>query len=172
MKSALLNSTSLVLVLFATCVSAQVNTDADEKLRLSKEREVIEQRFKQAEAACQTRFSVTSCVKEASKERAAALDPIRKQELAIRDRERKQQAQDQLNKLEKRKATAANKQNAEASASQRALKPGEITVTQRKDAEMRHAEKLKSAEEHREKVLQARKDRKKPPAAGLPSNPQ
>lgn len=142
--------------------------DSAEKKRLASEREVIEAKFQQVQAECQKRFSVTSCVKEASKQRSAALDPIRKQELAIRERERKQQAQEQMDKLEKRKSSSVTKQTIDNQTRVRAAKTGEITVNQREESEKRHSEKVKNAQEHRLKVLNAQQERKKPGAASLP----
>lgn len=158
-------SASLALL---SAVAVAQPVEADEKSRLSQQRDLIEQRYKEAEAACQKRFVVTSCVKEAAKERSLALEPVRKQELQIREQERKQQTEDQLKKLERRKAEAANKQSAENGGRAKGGKPVDMTLTQRQEKEKRHADKLRSAEEHRAKVLQAQKERQKPPAASLP----
>jgi colicin import membrane protein len=167
MKSILIRLTGAAFAGVCMSLCAQP-TNAEEKQRFSEEREAIESKYQQAHTECQKRFSVTSCLKEVGKERAAALEPIRKQELAIREKERKQQAQEQMDKLEKRKSNSSAKQTSENQTRVRTLRTGEITVNQREESQKRHAEKVRSAQEHRQKILSTQQDRKKPLAASLP----
>ncbi|MFM2111747.1 MAG: hypothetical protein RLZZ271_407 [Pseudomonadota bacterium] len=155
-------------ILFASASAVAQSADINEKQRLSQEKEAIEQRYQQAEAECKRRFVVTSCIKDASRQRTQELDPIRKRELAMREQERREQSDAQLRKLERRRAEAERRQSNTSTVQVAPSKPPSISLTQRQDHEMRHAEKMKSAENHRLKVEQAAKERRKPAAAGLP----
>lgn len=63
-----------------------------ERQRIAQERARHEADFLQAESACYARFAVSDCLHQARKERRAALDPLRRQELVLNDLERKSRA--------------------------------------------------------------------------------
>jgi colicin import membrane protein len=98
---------ALLLLLLCGLVHAD---DSAEKERLKKQREAIEAEHAQREQACHQQFVVNSCLEKARIDRQQALQTVRTQELAIEDAERRERAQAQAERLEK-KAQAAQERN-------------------------------------------------------------
>ena len=63
-----------------------------ERLRINADRAAVESRYRAAEAQCQQRFVVVSCVDEAKAQRRKELAALRERELIIDDADRKQRA--------------------------------------------------------------------------------
>lgn len=61
---------------------------ASERQRLQAERSGIEQKHEASMRACWQRFAVNDCLREARRQRHAALDPLRAQELELNAQER------------------------------------------------------------------------------------
>jgi len=97
----------LLLLLLCGLVHAD---DSAEKERLKKQREAIEAEHAQREKACHQQFVVNSCLEKARVDRQKALQTVRTQELVIEDAERRERAQAQAERLEK-KAQAAQERN-------------------------------------------------------------
>jgi colicin import membrane protein len=103
---------ALLLLVLCGLVHAD---DSAEKERLKKQREAIEAEHAQREQACHQQFVVNSCLEKARVERQKALQTVRTQELAIEDAERRERAQAQAERLDK-KAQAAQERNSKKAA--------------------------------------------------------
>lgn len=79
---------------------------SDEKKHIAEARARADADLAAQEAECQTRFAVTPCLLDAREKHRAIVDPLRRDELTIDERERKQRAADRLGHLS-RKAVAA-----------------------------------------------------------------
>ena len=88
MKKQLLLILMSSLSLFGGVVLAQTSNDA-ERLRISKERAVLEAGFHRKDAACYQKFMVNNCLDEVKIRRQEALTDLRRQEISIDDQERK-----------------------------------------------------------------------------------
>lgn len=73
---------------------------AAERLRIAQERARHETIYAQAEIACYRRFAVFDCLQIARKNRRAALDDLRRQELVLNDEDRKRAAAQTLQRIE------------------------------------------------------------------------
>jgi hypothetical protein len=95
---------ALLLLLLCGLVHAD---DSAEKERLKKQREAIEAEHAQREKVCHQQFVVNSCLEKARIDRQKALQTVRTQELALEDAERRERAQAQAERLEKKAQAAA-----------------------------------------------------------------
>jgi len=96
-----------VLALVALAVSQFALAAASEdKKRIAEARAQADADLAMQEAECQTRFAVTPCLLDARERHRAIVEPLRRDELTIDERERKQRAADRLGRLS-RKAEAA-----------------------------------------------------------------
>ncbi|MDD2923711.1 hypothetical protein [Rhodoferax sp.] len=93
----------LVVALLPVPLLAQaeepLNIEA-ERERIARERAHHEAVFLQAERDCYARFAVSDCLQQARKDRRAALDPLRRQELVLNDIERKSRAVQALDRIQ------------------------------------------------------------------------
>lgn len=96
-----------VLALIALTLSplAQAAASADKK-RIAEARAKADADLAAQEAECKTRFAVTPCLLDARERHRAIVDPLRRDELTVDERERRQRAADRLGHLS-RKAEAA-----------------------------------------------------------------
>ena len=108
-------------LLLLLCGLAQAD-DSAEKERLKKERAAVEAEHKQREQACHQQFAVNACLEKARVDRQKALQTVRTQELAIEDAERRDRAQAQAERLNK-KAQAAQERNSNKAVEPRQAKP-------------------------------------------------
>lgn len=96
-----------VLALAALALSQFALAAASEdKKRIAEARARADADLATQEAECQTRFAVTPCLLDAREKHRAIVDPLRRDELTLDERERKQRAADRLGRLS-RKAEAA-----------------------------------------------------------------
>ncbi len=85
----LLSSLLATLALTAWAAADDVPVQiAQERERLQRERQVIEQAHEVRMRECWQRFAVNACLQEVRRSRYAALDPLRAQELELNARER------------------------------------------------------------------------------------
>ena len=75
-----------------------------EQQRIATERQQIEQRFNQEEAACFQKFAVNDCRNESRARRRAELADLRRQEILLNDAERKRKGALQLQRMEQSQA--------------------------------------------------------------------
>ncbi len=96
----------LCLVCFGGSAWAQVQIAdgglevATEQARIASERQRIEQRFADEEAACFQKFAVTDCRDASRARRRADMADLRRQEIALNDAERKRKGAEQLQRME------------------------------------------------------------------------
>jgi hypothetical protein len=84
---------------------AQAQVDASaERSRIAQERTAADQRLREQEQACKTRFAVTSCVETARKAHRDAIAPLRQQEFLLDDARRQQRAVQRRTELEEKVA--------------------------------------------------------------------
>lgn len=86
---------------------AQVDPSA-ERARIAQERTAADQRLREQEQACKTRFAVTSCVETARKAHRDAVAPLRQQEFLLDDAQRQQRALQRRAELEEKAAQSKN----------------------------------------------------------------
>jgi hypothetical protein len=67
-------------------------SDSSERERISKAKSDADAKLAQKEQECQERFAVTDCLIAARKEHRSVVEPLRKETLALDDKERKQRA--------------------------------------------------------------------------------
>ena len=94
--------------------SALAATSQDKK-RIAEARAKADADLAAQEAECRTRFAVTPCLLDVREQHRAIVDPLRRDELAIDERERRQRAADRLEHLG-RKAEAAREAASAAAA--------------------------------------------------------
>jgi hypothetical protein len=80
-----------------------INIEA-ERGRISVERALHESTFLQMERTCYARFAVFDCLLQARKDRRAALDPLRRQELILNEMERKFKALSAIHRIQEKTA--------------------------------------------------------------------
>jgi colicin import membrane protein len=151
-----------------------------ERTRIEAERRQVAQRFAAQEKACYGKFGVTDCIDAARKTRREALADLRRQEVALNDAERKDRAARRLRELEQRRrdeSAASPPAEArvprplpEARIRERApAEPKPPAITPQKAAENRKAyeQRVKEAEEHRQRAQARAAQRRKQPASEL-----
>ena len=152
---------ALALALLAL-PAAHAAEDQAERERLKAERTAIEARFNEQEKACRARFAVTDCVKDAQRERNAALGNVRRQERILNDAERKQRAAERQKELEER--NSPEKKAADAERRRQA-------VLDQQEREARAAEKAqKKSQDEASKAARAASRTSKEPSG--PHGPQ
>ena len=182
----------------ATTSTATPAPDAAERQRISSERQAVEARFEAAQRDCAGRFLVNDCLDNARQARRLALEPLQRQQHLLDDARRRARAADRLQAIQARDAAprpgasaapaasvpSPNAAAAAAPASGPALRravrsPANVAAA---DAQARQrqaraqqralaAEARQQAVQARQQAVQARnarRDAKKPAAAGLP----
>ncbi|OYT99545.1 MAG: hypothetical protein CFE40_06850 [Burkholderiales bacterium PBB1] len=95
------------LALIALTLSPLAQAAAsDDKKRIAEARAKADADLAAEEAECRTRFAVTPCLLDAREKHRAIVEPLRRDELTVDERERRQRAADRLGHLS-RKAEAA-----------------------------------------------------------------
>jgi hypothetical protein len=82
-------------------------TVAEDRKRIAEARAQADADLAAQEAECQTRFAVTPCLLDAREKHRAIVDPLRRDQLTVDERERQQRAADRREHLS-RKAAAAS----------------------------------------------------------------
>lgn len=94
-----------VLALAALCVVATAQPvapdtvavrEAAEHVRIRKERDEAQARFKTQDVQCYQRFAVNDCLGEVRAQRRVVLAELRRQEILLNDTQRKRRAAEQL----------------------------------------------------------------------------
>jgi hypothetical protein len=148
----------------------------DERLRLSGERQALEDQYKQDTQQCYQKFDVTSCRLKARERRIEANAALRKEELRFNAQER------QTHALETRRQLAERSSDAEQKKAQADRAAAVAAAKDRADAnaqkQMDHAlqgtkrgeyeQKQREAAQRREDVAKTIRERKGEPAASLP----
>jgi len=125
MKKQLLLTLMSSLSLFGGVVFAQISNDA-ERLRISKERAVLEAGFNRENAACYQKFLVNNCLDEVKVRRHEAFTDLRRQEISIDDQERKAKGAEQLQKTEDK--ASLEKQQEEADRRAQAMRDSDARM--------------------------------------------
>lgn len=99
------NVWALSLVMLACCQMALATVSEDKK-RIAEARTKADTDLAADEAECQTRFAVTPCLLDAREKHRDIVDPLRRDQLTLDERERQQRATDRREHLS-RKAEAA-----------------------------------------------------------------
>lgn len=89
----------------------------DDKSRIAEARAKADADLAAAEAECKTRFAVTPCLIDAREKHRAIVEPLRRDELTIDERERRQRAADRLEHLNRKAEAAREAASAAAAAS-------------------------------------------------------
>lgn len=148
----------------------------DERLRLSGERQALEDQYKQDMQQCYQKFDVTSCRLKARERRIQANAALRKEELRFNAQER------QIHALEARRQLAERSSDAEQKKAQADRAAALVAAKDRADAnaqkQIDHAlqgtkrgeyeQKQREAAQRREDVAKTIRERKGEPAAPLP----
>lgn len=172
-------ATGLCVVASAQTTISTFPTEAErgeERSRLARERQQLEERYRQDMKLCYQHFDVTSCRLEARDRRIEANAVLRQQELRFNAQERQIHAEETRRSLAERNSEAEQKkaeaQRAEAvaAAKDRANANAqkqidhELQGTKRGDYE----QKQRDAAQHRADVEKKLRERTKEPAAPLP----
>jgi hypothetical protein len=96
--------------------AAPIAAEADERARISAQRQELTMQFDARERACRGRFAATSCVEEVRALKRQALAPLRERELQLDAAERKQ-------RLDQRQAAVAAKRQAASTPPARSAVP-------------------------------------------------
>ncbi len=91
-------------------------SDASERERINKAKSQADTKLAQKELECQERFAVTDCVLAARKEHRSVVEPLRKESLALDDKERKQRAAERTERVRTKAESASAAASANAAA--------------------------------------------------------
>lgn len=100
-----------------TCCELAVATVADDRKRIAEARAQADAELAAQEVECQTRFAVTPCLLDAREKHRAIVDPLRRDQLTIDERERQQRATDRREHLSRKAQAAREAANAATAAS-------------------------------------------------------
>jgi hypothetical protein len=100
-------------------------SDSSERDRISKGKSDADAKLAQKEQECQERFAVTDCLIAARKEHRSVVEPLRKETLALDDKERKQRAAERNERVRAKteSASAAAAASAGSSADRPTVRP-------------------------------------------------
>lgn len=158
-------SARLVWLLLGLCGLAQAD-DETQRQELRRQRDAIEVHHAQREEACRRQFVVTPCLEKVRVDKQAALEGVRKQELALDDALRQQRARAQAQRVAE-KAQAARARGDRPDPSPSAPKPQRVEGPRAAKAsspkasapERRAAEKReREAFEARQREIQAHRE--------------
>jgi colicin import membrane protein len=111
---------SSLMTALALCVAMAYGpawaSDASERERINKAKSQADAKLAQKELECQERFAVTDCVLAARKEHRSVVEPLRKESLALDDKERKQRAAERTERLRTKAESASAAASANAAA--------------------------------------------------------
>jgi len=112
-RSSLMTASALCVVMAHGTAFA---SDASERERINKAKSQADAKLVQKELECQERFAVTDCVLAARKEHRSVVEPLRKQSLALDDKERQQRAAERTERIRAKAESASAAASANASA--------------------------------------------------------
>jgi len=163
------------------------DTDASARLEhLQRERDAIDARYRQQQAECAGRFTVTACIDDAKAKRRQALEPLDRERAALEEQTRRRRAAERLQRIEDKRREAAQRQpppletrkssviGALPDAPPRAGRPTPARPPAqprlpRAGASQAYEKRQQEAEEHRAAVNKRNEARQRPPAAPLPA---
>lgn len=91
----------------AVAHGAAFASDASERERINKAKSQADAKLAQKELECQERFAVNDCVLAARKEHRSVVEPLRKESLALDDKERKQRAAERMERIRAKSESAS-----------------------------------------------------------------
>jgi colicin import membrane protein len=170
------------LLLMACCSWALANplSPQAERDRIAKARVQVQAIHDKNLSQCKNAFAVTDCEQRVAKTRRAQLDQLNREELVLKDQERKRKAAKQLKKLDdraKRRETVGTQQGSPERQQKIKLAKPQTVSAQSESSEHADAEKLseakyqvklRAAQAHQNKVQQSGSLRVKPGASSLP----
>jgi len=106
---AALSGLFLGLSLSGAAQAAEATSDAAERQQIKAERAAAEERFKQAEADCNKRFVVSSCIAEAQAQRRGSVEGLRMRELTLDEAKRTADAEESARRVQAKQAEAASR---------------------------------------------------------------
>jgi colicin import membrane protein len=171
----------LLLVCSGVCV-ANPQSSESERDRIAKARGQAQATYDQGIVKCKQQFAVTDCEQQVAKTKRAQLDQLNREEMVIKDQERKSKAAKRLKKLDERsesqKAGGAQPESHERKNKIKIAKPMGVppetpntehgSPSAEKRSEDKYQEKLRAVQTHQERVRQANQSRIKPAASSLP----
>ena len=110
------NGWALVAAMLACCQLA-VATVSEDRKRIAEARANADADLAAEEAECQTRFAVTPCLLDAREKHRAIVDPLRRDQLTVDERERQQRATARREHLSRKAEAARETASAAAAAS-------------------------------------------------------
>ena len=110
------NAWVLAAAMLACCQLA-VATVAEDRKRIAEARAQADAALAAQEAECKTRFAVTPCLLDAREQHRAIVDPLRRDQLTLDERERQQRAADRREHLSLKAAAAREAASAAEAAS-------------------------------------------------------
>lgn len=125
--SACIRLFSLALIVLTLSPLAQAATSEDKK-RIAEARAKADADLAAEEAECTTRFAVTPCLLDAREKHRAIVDPLRRDELTVDERERRQRAADRLERLSRKAEAARVAASAAAATAASAPEGSDMTV--------------------------------------------
>ena len=99
------------------CCQLALATVAEDRKRIAEARAQADAELASQEAECQTRFAVTPCLLDAREKHRDVVDPLRRDQLTLDERERRQRAADRREHLNRKAAAAREAASAAAAAS-------------------------------------------------------
>ena len=119
-----------ILFLLLSGLGAVAQAQGDARADMEAKRDAQAAEFDRQEQACSAKFAVTDCINEVKARRRAVMAEFRKQENALNDIDRRRRAQEELQRLEQRKAEQAEraKQAAQVPADTEAQRARELQV--------------------------------------------
>ena len=160
----------------ATVIFPSETERSAERLRLSTERQALEDRYKQDMKACYQNFDFTSCRLKARDRRIEANAALRKEELRFNAQERQIQSEDARRSLAERNSEAEQKRSqaeraaAIAASKERADANSQKNIDHALQGTKRgeYEQKQREAQQHRDDTAKKLRERIKEPAAPLP----
>ena len=105
----LMAGVGLLLGLAGTAQAIDASSDAAQRKQIRAERAAGEARFRQAEAECNKRFVVSSCIAEAQADRRRTVDELRLRELTLDEAKRAADAEESARRVQAKQAEAAGR---------------------------------------------------------------
>jgi hypothetical protein len=152
---------TIALALAAAAVHAQAPDVGAERERIERERAAADARFAEAQKACRGKFAVNDCIEKASRERNAVVSELKRQQLVIKDAERKRNAAARQKEIDER----SSPEQQQRAADQRAK-----ALADQKGREAQAAEK--AAKRAAEEAKREQRGPRTPKAAHGESGPQ
>lgn len=105
---------ALAVAMLVMCQLVGATTFAEDRKRVAEARAKADADLAAQEAECKTRFAVTPCLLDAREKHRAIVDPLRRDQLTVNERERQQRANDRREHLSRKAKAAAEAASAAA----------------------------------------------------------